>query len=120
MGSTDSASNASAISALMHDHRRTPRGVLPRNLQMWLMAGLAVVILVIIFLTGHAAPPPRALTSVPGAEPALAAAERIRGYRQQLADEQVRQQHLAGQSPESSTRPREPNEDAATRDPLAD
>ena len=50
--------------APIHDQRSTPRGVLPRQLQMWLMIGLAVIILAIILFTGHAAPVPRAPVAV--------------------------------------------------------
>ena len=36
------------------DRRPVPRGVLPRGVQTWLMAALAVGMLLIIFLTGQA------------------------------------------------------------------
>ena len=35
------------------DHRPTPAGVLPRRVQTWLMAGLAVGIVLIILLAGQ-------------------------------------------------------------------
>ena len=41
------------------DRRPTPRGVLPRGVQTWLMAGLAVGILGIIMVTGRPEPPDR-------------------------------------------------------------
>ena len=47
------ASNDTTGSAPIQDARSAPRGVLPRQLQMWLMIGLAVIILVIIFFTGR-------------------------------------------------------------------
>jgi type IV secretion system protein TrbI len=64
---------------------------------MWLMAGLAVVILLIIFVTGHPAPAARAASSLPSASPTLAPAERIRSFQQQLAADEVRQQQLLAQ-----------------------
>ena len=39
------------------DHRPVPRGVLPRGFQTWLMAGLALGIVLIILLTGQPEPP---------------------------------------------------------------
>ena len=85
-----------------------PRGVLPRQLQMWLMVGLAVVILVIIFFTGR--PTPRdAAASGTGrpTEPALAATDRIRTYQQQLADDEARQRQCSLSRPRPRPRPRQ-------------
>ena len=42
--------------AAVKDHRVAPRGVLPRNTQMWLMVGLAVTIIGIIVFVGHPEP----------------------------------------------------------------
>src|ERR1700693_1423933 len=72
--------------APIHAQRATPRGVLPRQLQMWLMIGLAVIILAIILFTGHAAPAPRASAAIRTAEPSLLAPDRIQTYQRQLAD----------------------------------
>src|SRR5436190_4022853 len=79
----------------LHDRRTVPPGVLPRHLQTWLMAGLAAVIVVIILVTGHSAPVPRA--SAPPSVPVAATAERIRGYQRQLEEEQRRQLQLEQQ-----------------------
>jgi type IV secretion system protein TrbI len=75
--------------APIHDQRSTPRGVLPRSLQMWLMIGLAVLILAIILFTGHPAPPPRA-AAPRTVEPSLLAPDRIQTYQRQLADDEAR------------------------------
>ena len=40
-------SGSSAATATVRDRREPPRGVLPRQLQMWLMAGLATVIVLV-------------------------------------------------------------------------
>ena len=76
------------------DRRVPPTGVLPRQLQTWLMVGIAVVIVLIILITGHpeAPTPPRATTAT--APVTLAPADRIRSYQQQLAEEEARQRLL--------------------------
>ena len=79
--------------ASIRDHRQAPRGVLPRHVQMWLMAGLAVVIVFIILITGHTPPTPRASVGSTTA-PTPVTADRIRSYQRQLADEQARQEQL--------------------------
>jgi type IV secretory pathway VirB10-like protein len=82
----------------MRDHRTTPRGVVPRSLQMWLMIGLAVIILVIILFTGHSAPPPK--TAAPRTtEPALMPSDRIQAYQRQLAEDEARLQRELAQAP---------------------
>ena len=43
--------------APVSDHRPVPRGVLPRGFQTWLMAGLALGIVLIILITGQPEPP---------------------------------------------------------------
>jgi len=56
---TPSAPRGDATSTptpMIQDRRAKPRGVLPRQTQMWLMVGLAFVILVIIFFTGRPTP----------------------------------------------------------------
>ena len=109
----------------IRDVRQPPRGVLPRQLQVWLMAGLAIVILLIILVTGHTQPTPRGPAGVgPAAAPTPATADRIRSYQRQLADEQARQEQLdqqqravesRGTVPRSSSTPV-----AAPVDPLMD
>jgi type IV secretory pathway VirB10-like protein len=71
------------------DRRPVPRGVLPKGVQTWLMAALAVGMLGIIFLTGKPEGPagPR-----PGTQPAAApTADRVRDYQDRLRmlDEQA-------------------------------
>ena len=41
--------NPGTASSTVQDHRQKPRGVLPRQLQMWLMVGIAVVIVLCRF-----------------------------------------------------------------------
>ncbi len=85
--------------APIHDQRATPRGVLPRQLQMWLMIGLAVIILAIILFTGHAAPAPRASAAMRTAEPSLLAPDRIQTYQRQLAEDEARLRRELAQAP---------------------
>ena len=42
--------NPGTASSTVQDHRQKPRGVLPRQLQMWLMVGIAVVIVLIVLV----------------------------------------------------------------------
>src|ERR1700675_4365364 len=83
----------------IHDQRSTPPGVLPRQLQMWLMIGLAVIILAIILFTGHAAPAPRASAAMRTAEPSLLAPDRIQTYQRQLAEDEARLRHELAKAP---------------------
>ena len=83
------ASNDTTGSAPIQDARSAPRGVLPRQLQMWLMIGLAVIILVIILFTGHSSPVPRASAATRVPEPSLMAPDRIQTYQRQLAEEKI-------------------------------
>ena len=63
------------------DHRPTPAGVLPRRLPTWVMAGLAVGILLIILVAGEPQPP-----AGPAQTPAAPAptADRLRDYQERL------------------------------------
>jgi type IV secretion system protein VirB10 len=88
----------SATNAPLQDHRQKPRGVLPRQLQMWLMVGLAVVILLIILITGHPQPSARPQPVDRTASAALPASDRIRAYQQQLKDDQARLEHAQAEA----------------------
>lgn len=68
--------------APIKDRRDVPRGVLPRGFQTWLMAGLALGIVLIVFLTGHPEPPAR--PSAAPATPPPPNADRVRDYQDQL------------------------------------
>ena len=110
--------------APIRDQRRTPPGVLPRQLQMWLMIGLAVIILGIILVTGRTAPPARPIAATRGTDPTLLAPERIQAYQRQLADDEARlRAELArasvGASPDTRANTMAAHE-ASPADPLAD
>lgn len=108
----------------IRDQRQAPRGVLPRQVQMWLMAGLAVVIVLIILITGHTQPAPRAAaTAGPTAAPMPATADRIRSYQRQLSDEQARQEQLDRQQRADEARTpttRSAAQTSPASDPVAD
>lgn len=64
------------------DRRPVPRGVLPRGVQTWLMAGLAAAMLLIIVLTGRPdAPAPVRSAATP---PQTASPDRVRDYQDRL------------------------------------
>ena len=105
----------------IRDRRPRPPGVMPRHVQMWLMAGIALVIFTIIVFTGRSAPAPRPTAAERPADAPMALTERIRGYRQQLAEDQARQERILAQQKDPPTQsPRPPSPDAAARDAIAE
>ena len=68
--------------APVSDHRPVPRGVLPRRFQTWLMAGLAVGILLIILITGQPEPTRTQGQSQPA--PVAPNPARLRDYEDRL------------------------------------
>ncbi len=102
------------------DHRPVPRGVLPRRFQTWLMAGLAVGILLIILVTGQTTPPGNSgQTQV--AAPLAPNPDRLRDYQERLRAMEARQAQET--QPPAPTAPETPRleEAAAPRpeDPIA-
>ena len=68
--------------ATVTDHRPVPRGVLPRGVQTWVMAGVAVGMLAIMLIVGRPDPPARpATTPAPAQAPS---ADRVRDYQDRL------------------------------------
>ncbi len=86
--------------APVSDHRPVPRGVLPRGFQTWLMAGLALGIVLIILVTGQSEP------SRNPAQPQPASVapnpDRLRNYQERLREMGARQA-LEGQAPPTTT-----------------
>ena len=77
--------------AAIQDRRPKPGGVLPRHMQMWLMVGLSLLILGIIFFTGGAEPRPHSPVAESAQAPAaLIQPERVRSYQDRLAQQEVR------------------------------
>ena len=102
--------------ARVRDLRVPPGGVLPRQMQTWLMVGIACVIVLIILITGHTQAPARPSSNARPLEPALAPADRIRSFEQQLAEEEARQRDAAAQA-DSTGRGALARSTSATRDP---
>ena len=64
------------------DRRPVPRGVLPRGVQTWIMAGVAAGMLAIMLIVGRPDPPPRpAQAATPAQTPS---ADRVRDYQDRL------------------------------------
>jgi type IV secretion system protein VirB10 len=76
----------------IRDQRTTPRGVLPRHLQTWLMVGLALTILAVILVTGRTSPAPRTGPTAGSPTPRALTPDRIQAYQRQLAEDQARLQ----------------------------
>ena len=75
--------------APVSDHRPVPRGVLPRRFQTWLMAGLALGILLIILITGQPEPNRNPTQSQPA--PVAPNPDRLRDYQERLRAMEARQ-----------------------------
>jgi type IV secretory pathway VirB10-like protein len=65
---------------------------------MWLMVGIAGVILLVILITGHPQPAARAAVADRPQATTPPAADRIRAYQQQLKDEEARLHQLQAQT----------------------
>lgn len=104
------------------DRRPVPRGVLPRGVQTWLMAALALGMLFIIFLTGR----PEGPATTRPATAALVAptADRVRDYQERLRllDEQAaREAREAAAAASATPAPMNPDTGGTeTVDPLVE
>lgn len=111
----------------VRDRRVRPSGVLPRSIQVWVMAGLALVILGIIVMTGSPTPPERRSTEAEPEATRPVSPARVESY-QQTVDQRTRllQEELARLHEQASALPAEPvSPDAygaatAPEDPLRD
>src|SRR5258708_6720437 len=84
MNNTPATTDATPVS----DHRPVPRGVLPRGMQTWLMVGVAVGMIAIIFATGRPEAPVHAVTAAtnaPAPNP-----DRLREYQDRLRATEAR------------------------------
>lgn len=71
------------------DHRPVPRGVLPRGFQTWLMAGLALGIVLIILIAGQPEPPAVPAQAAPA--PLAPNPDRLLDYQDRLRAMEARQ-----------------------------
>ena len=74
----------------IRDRRTLLRGQLPRQAQIWIMLGLATLILVVILITGRPEPSPRVAPSPAPGQPTAVAPERVRGLQERLAEQEMR------------------------------
>lgn len=80
--STSATVPVTSGAAPVTDRRPVPRGVMPRGTQTWLMAAVALGMLLVIFVAGRpepTAPPAAATTNVQAPSP-----ERVRDYQDRL------------------------------------
>lgn len=89
------------------DRRVSPKGVLPRHAQMWLMVAVAVGILGIIALTGHSEPEVGAASVTPPAAAIAPNTDRVRDYsdRLRVLDARAREQLTVEQAPQAPPPP---------------
>src|SRR5215218_6268719 len=101
---------------IVTDHRTAPRGVLPRGVQTWLLAGLAAFMLLIMFVIGKPQAPAR-VTPTP-TQPAVPSADRVRDYQGRLRALEAQSITQAGDQPTAGpTDPRVYDDPAPARAP---
>ncbi len=84
------APDVSAPTGRVTDHRRLPLGVVPRHLQQWALAGIAVVMVGILAVSGPP-PTPRALTTPsPSAMAVDPNQQRIEEYQRRIQEQAQR------------------------------
>src|SRR5688572_29668756 len=99
------------------DHRPIPRGVLPRGFQTWLMAGIALGIVLIILVAGEPEPPTGA--SAVAAAPPASNPDRLRDYQDRLREMAERQaQQPKEPAPIPARPPVEERAGPAPQDPI--
>jgi len=107
-------------SATVTDHRPVPRGVLPRRVQTWVMAGVAVGMLAIMLIVGRPDPPARpAATAAPTQPPS---ADRVRDYQDRLRlleAQALRDAQAAGPTPTAPPAQYDDGQAPAPQDPIA-
>jgi type IV secretion system protein VirB10 len=103
------------------DHRPVPRPALPRSMQTWLMVGLAVGMLAIIFVAGRPeAPSERAKAPAVASTPNT---DRVRDYQDRLraleAQAVLEDQASTAQVPVTAASPASEGDAFPTEDPIA-
>jgi type IV secretory pathway VirB10-like protein len=106
--------------AALTDHRPLPRGVLPRRVQTWVMAGVAVGMLAIMLIVGRPDPPARPTPTTAPVQPP--SADRVRDYQDRLRLLEAQALRDAQASPLSPTVQPVPSDDTQPpppQDPIA-
>ena len=75
-------SSPSPPAATVTDRRPVPTGVMPRGVQTWVMAGVAVFMLAIMLIVGRPDPPARPASAAAPAMPP--SADRVRDYQERM------------------------------------
>ena len=107
-------------SATVTDHRPVPRGVLPRRVQTWVMAGVAVGMLAIMLIVGRPDPPARPAAAAAPTQPP--SADRVRDYQDRLRLLEAQALRDAQAAGPTSTAPPAQYDDGQTpapQDPIA-
>jgi type IV secretory pathway VirB10-like protein len=78
------------VRAAIRDRRPIPHGVLPRHVQTWIMAGLALLIVAVILITGRPEPAPSVSTAPTVSQPGPIQPARVRSYQERLAEQEAR------------------------------
>jgi type IV secretion system protein TrbI len=86
----DPPSSSHETRAAVRDRRPFPPGALPRQLQTWIMVGLAALILGVILMTGRPDPGPVVPISPAAATTGLIPPARVRSYQDRLAEQETR------------------------------
>src|SRR6266496_4829883 len=97
--------------ATVTDRRPVPRGVLPRGTQTWLMAGIAGVMVLIMFVAGRPNEPGLRAPATTGA--AAPSPDRLRDYQDRLRVMEAR----AAQDTPSKTSPPATSPEVVTSEP---
>src|SRR5499427_9430285 len=102
------------------DRRPVPRGVLPRGVQTWIMAGVAIVMLLIMLVVGRPDAPARPVQTTAPAQPP--SADRVRDYQDRLRILEAQALRDA-QGPDAAPPAPQPYADSAppaAQDPIAE
>src|SRR5262245_18042410 len=82
--------------AAVRDRRPTLRTQLPRQTQMWIMLGLAALILLVILIAGRPNPGTRPATTTT-AQPSAVPPERVRSLQERFTEQETRAQAAQAQ-----------------------
>lgn len=107
-------------SSTITDHRPVPRGVLPRGVQTWVMAGVAVGMLAIMLIVGRPDPPARPVATAAPAQPP--SADRVRDYQDRLRlleAQALRDAQAAAPGPSVQPMQYDDAQSAPAQDPIA-
>jgi type IV secretory pathway VirB10-like protein len=108
--------SSTAGAAPVTDRRPVPKGVLPRGMQAWLMAGVAGGMVLIIVLTGRPGPAARPAQGATATDPSPNP-DRLREYQDRLRVAEARAAQEATTGPIEQTRPATDHKEPRTAAP---